>query len=281
MVDCIAEFPGTIGYADSGHGLSQGMQEVSLSNEYGTLQTSAEAVANGGVASAEEGVLPKEATDDFSTVSLLNRPGMYTWPLILMTYVYVRKDLSYMDDPQEQSLLMAFLRALYDDEYMSTCQDKYGFLLPSDQVRAFGLRAIEELERGLHPDSIPWTFEVETTPIVGAGDYVISHKRNEISDIDRQDLLEENRVKDLRLADLEESLATVLDEIKALKQQGGAAQQASSVEISSVDDWGDDFGSTEEQMLKIAFFLSIFSIGFWILLFVCCVYQYYGYKNMD
>jgi hypothetical protein len=53
-----------------------------------------------------------------------------TWPIVQMTDVYVRKNVtSYLINPQEQSLLIACLRALYNDVYIARCRDDYGLTI--------------------------------------------------------------------------------------------------------------------------------------------------------
>ena len=121
MTDCINEEQGTIGYIDAGHGNSAGLAEIELENRDGTLLSSQEASAEGGIDAAEEGVMPAAADFDFSGVSLLNRPGKYTWPLVQMTYIYVRRNITFLAFPDEQTLMVAFLRALYEDEYVQQC----------------------------------------------------------------------------------------------------------------------------------------------------------------
>eukprot|EP00527_Entomoneis_sp_CCMP2396_P002012 CAMPEP_0198140618 /NCGR_PEP_ID=MMETSP1443-20131203/3759_1 /TAXON_ID=186043 /ORGANISM="Entomoneis sp., Strain CCMP2396" /LENGTH=427 /DNA_ID=CAMNT_0043803109 /DNA_START=186 /DNA_END=1469 /DNA_ORIENTATION=- len=186
MTTCIKETPGTIGYIDAGHGIGAGLVEIELENIDGTIQSSEEAAMNGGIASAEAGVLPASPDMDFSQVSLLNRPGKYTWPIVQMTYVYVRKDLTYFNDPQEAGLVVAFLKTLFDVDYIQQCADDYGFTIPSGSVKAFGLQGIGMLE--VSNETMPWTFESSTQPIAGQDQYVISSKRARISDLERSSL---------------------------------------------------------------------------------------------
>ena len=67
------------------------------------------------------------ATDDFTTVSVMNQLGEYTWPIEDMTYVYVRAESSFLV-LQEQALLKAFLQALYDDSFVQDCVEDYGLV---------------------------------------------------------------------------------------------------------------------------------------------------------
>ena len=46
-----------------------------------------------------------------------------------MTYIYVKKDLTFIQDPASQSLLKAFLKAVYSDEYKNLAGEK--IIVPS------------------------------------------------------------------------------------------------------------------------------------------------------
>ena len=72
MTACIKNFPGTIGYIDSGHGYSQGLTEVVLQNKNGLYLDASTAIAKGGILSAL-GTLPTSASSDFSSVLLVNQ----------------------------------------------------------------------------------------------------------------------------------------------------------------------------------------------------------------
>ena len=131
MNECIEQRAGTIGYNEAGIGVFAELQEISIQNKYGRLLNSQIAAANGGIGAKESDILPKDATGDFSSVSLLDQDGEYTWPITLLTYIYVRNDLSFKTDPVERALLVAFLKALFDPSFVSRCETEYGFALPA------------------------------------------------------------------------------------------------------------------------------------------------------
>ena len=58
-----------------------------------------------------------------------------------MTYMYVRKNLTFIEDPQEQTLLVAFLTALYDPVYINQCTN-LGFTVVGDAIKYVGLGGI-------------------------------------------------------------------------------------------------------------------------------------------
>jgi ABC-type phosphate transport system substrate-binding protein len=170
MTSCLKEIDGAIGYIDSGHGHSQNLKEIELQNLDGNYLSSKEAAAFGGIGAAA-GDVPSSADMDFGSVDLLNKPGPYTWPIVAMSYVYVRKDLSFME-PESQTLLIAFLKTLYEPKAIEQC-GQFGFVKAPTNVRRVALSGIDMLQA----DGPTWTVEEDTAPGAGQGDFVISHKR--------------------------------------------------------------------------------------------------------
>lgn len=235
---CIVENEGAIGYIDAGHGIDAGLPEISLRNLNDKYLTSQEASDLGGIAAAETGVLPDKITDNFGEVSLLNRPGDNTWPIVLMTYVYVRQDLTFIEDPQEQALLKAFLTALYDDDYVGECVTKYGFTLPSAAVRTKFSNQVNDLTTS---DTQSFLFEKGTQAETATDELVISQKRQVTADLERAALLED------------------VAELKALV----AEMQSGGLSF-------DTFTEDDEQKLKAALVLSSLSFAFCFL--ICCFF---------
>jgi len=96
-----------------------------------------------------------------------------------MSYIYVRKDLTYLKNPASQTLLKAFLKALYSDDYIPVCEEEFGFNRVSGDLRDKALAAIDAL---IVSDGAPeWAFENDETSETGQNDYVISMKRNTYS----------------------------------------------------------------------------------------------------
>lgn len=74
MTDCITGTAGTIGYLESGHGHSEGLEEIELLNSAQNFLTSKEAAEKGGILSAmENAVFPDSLQGDFGNVNLLNQ----------------------------------------------------------------------------------------------------------------------------------------------------------------------------------------------------------------
>ena len=180
MVACLKDNVGTIGYADSGHGLKQGLDEIALLNRAGRRLSSTEALENGGVGTALV-TIPASADEDFGSVNPVNQDGDYTWPIVAISYVYVRKDLSFLQ-PDEQTLLKFFLTQLYTDSSIKQCE-QFGFEIVPNNVRETGLAGIKMLN--IDSTAQPWTFESETQKGDGQGEYVISAKRKSYSEVVR------------------------------------------------------------------------------------------------
>merc|ERR1719223_28479 len=121
--------------------------------------------------------MPSNYEGDFSEVNLINQPGDNTWPIVVMSYVYVRKNLfEFMENDKERGLLKLFLESLYDEAYIGTCTE-HGFSMVPEKVREKALEAIKETVN--FDDAHEWSFEYKETTRVkeGHGDYVISGKR--------------------------------------------------------------------------------------------------------
>jgi len=195
MTKCVRQNAGAIGYLDSGHGWSEELAEVSLKNEDGKYLTSADAYSKGGITyAASSGVTPDRADLDWSSVEFLNKPGADTWPIVVMSYVYVRKDVNrFMDSKEERGLLKLFLEALYDDEekeYFKPCE-KLGFAPPPKDVKRVAIEGIESISWDLSDndnDENMWSHEIDTIPITGMGKYVISAKRRSLSGVSIEDI---------------------------------------------------------------------------------------------
>ena len=207
VVDCINEEPGTIGYLDSGHGHGALLEEVQLENRDGNKLTTLQSRARGGIAGAAlDSLLPDSPSDDFSDVSLTWQEGEFTWPIAAMTYIYVRQDLSFIQSPQEQALLKAFLQALFDDSYVQPCVDAYEFAKVTGKALQIAQEAINSLQ--INSSAIPFEFEEDTMLQDGAGDYFISAKRESAVEVELDLLIAQN-----------DALRTQVSELQSLLQQ--------------------------------------------------------------
>ena len=248
MADCVADVPGTIGFLEVGHGVAASLDEVRLHNRDADVGSTV--FRNSRESSVRSAItvdaLPSSPDEDFSAVTFVNQGGVDTWPIVLMTYINVRKDLSFIADAQEQALLVAFLRALLIPDYIQRCADLYGFTLfvDDENMKQFVELGISMVEASIdYNNATKFAFEGnDTLPVVGAGEYVFSEKRREIADVERQDLMEQVV-----------ALQAQLDELRGTSSESFSAND----EIS--------FGDSEETHLKAALALSTLSFVFWTL----------------
>mmetsp|Transcript_17128 Transcript_17128/g.34100 ORF Transcript_17128/g.34100 Transcript_17128/m.34100 type:complete len:487 (+) Transcript_17128:149-1609(+) len=183
MSENIRDIPGAIGYIDVGHGHAEALNEISLKNKDGSFLSSKEAHAVGGIMSPVGDALPPQADVDFSAVDVLNEPGRNTFPIVLVSYLYVRKDLSYFRTADEKTLFKLFLRQLLDPEIIKECAE-FGFTGVPENVRSVALAAIDALDAS---DGTPWIYETAETTLVGTGqgNNVISEKRRDYAEYAR------------------------------------------------------------------------------------------------
>lgn len=243
MTKCLKEIPGAIGYIDAGHGHSEGLKEIELQNVHGTYLSSRRAAEKGGIGAAAAAI-PDSADADFGSVDLLNKPGEFTWPIVAMSYVYVRKDLSFMETPKQQSLLVAFLKNLYDPKAIEQCSI-FGFTRVPNSVRKIALEGIEMLQ--VDPAAPEWTVEEDTIPGEGQGTYVISHKRRSYAEYQRYS----------QESDLEKAMAKIA-ELEA-KISGEAGAPASTATYASPATYTDN----DAQKLTAALALGAISFTLW------------------
>ena len=192
-----------------------------------------------------------------------------------LSYLFVRKDLpSFISNPESQSLLVAFLKAFYDENYIGECRDEFGFVPITGDLRELALEGIEMLETS--PEAPTWIFEGDTVLTEGGqGDYVIS-KRRKHAYIVEQDLLEDRADK------MEDALKVTLSKIDELEatirrlEAGGQLQETSGSgdEANYVDELDSDvYDDDEAKRLDAAFIMGIVSLSCWVLVGCCALYS--------
>eukprot|EP00434_Breviolum_minutum_P010837 symbB.v1.2.009553.t1/scaffold604.1/size182248/11 len=168
-----------IGYLDAGHGIDFGLSEVALTNLAGKTRTAKESIALGGVAEAGTAaanagnVFPSDVTADWSSVNLYDMAGDSTWPIVLVSYLYVKKDHS-TTNPKTAAALQAFIQMILDDS--DGMAEEFGFTPPSATLKALSLSAAGEI---MYPTTMQsFTVESSTNAYGGMGVNVISMKRH-------------------------------------------------------------------------------------------------------
>ena len=184
------------------------------------------------------------------------QPGPNTWPIVAMSYIYVRKDISTVVTSKEsQGLLKAFLHSLYIDEFISECSE-YGFSPVPDDVAERAKAAIDSLEVN---DAAPkFTFEDDSTQLYdGQSPYVISNKIRRYSDINRS-----AQGKDIAAIKVKTSKAET--DIKALD---AAILRMSGAPTPAAVYSGRTFTDADYKNLMAALVLGSIAFALWILVF--------------
>jgi hypothetical protein len=237
MTTCIRDFPGTIGYIDSGHGHAEGLVEIELRNANGVY---------------------------LSSLELLNQPGDFTWPIVVMSYIYVRKDLAHFKTDEDRALFLAFLAALYDPNFIDGCKD-FGFVPVVDSVRDLALAGIAMLN--ISASAPAFFFEVDTASITGQGDYVISSKRRTYAELERTDAVAD--LESLVLAN--QMLTERISSLEGKVAGSGSMEGAADGDVNTDDEVMNAaslrsfavFTSTDEQQIMAALVMSSISIALW------------------
>ena len=166
-----------------------------------------------------------------------------------MTYIYVKKDLTFIQDPAAQGLLKAFLKAVYSDQFIEQCEDQFGFVRISGGLRDMALASIDALVTD--PSAPEFTFETDTEKRTGQGDYVLSKKRQSYSEIEQEKLMEMIG----KLSDQVAALETINADLSMVR-----TTEASSDAISMID---EELNMDEDDQVMAALIMSSLSIALW------------------
>ena len=98
--------------------------------EYLTTKT-ADIGAAATVALAQPGLIPTDPSADWSAVNLYNLGGATTWPITMISYFYLEKDLSAMD-AQTAALVVAFIKFVLSAEGQEKAEEKLFVKLPAE-----------------------------------------------------------------------------------------------------------------------------------------------------
>ncbi|KAL6751006.1 hypothetical protein V8C86DRAFT_740231 [Haematococcus lacustris] len=168
----------SIGYVESGQGLAAGLKEVAVANQAGYLNSNSPSTV---ILSPDvlQQVLPQGAggvdpTADWGNVSLILAPGQNVWPLTLVTFFYLRADLSWQG--QAGGLTRQVVAHFLSDE-VAALMPAYGFL-PLAQATRTQLLAALSTQVSLDPAAVPWQVELTTNNAFGQGDWVVSSLRD-------------------------------------------------------------------------------------------------------
>jgi ABC-type phosphate transport system substrate-binding protein len=254
VTEAIKATVGAIGYLDAGHGYSASLAEVALRNEDGVylLANNAEVAAAGAVAVAN-GEIPTNATDSFASVDLYNLSGPTTWPITLISYLYVDVDANALGDQagtyrDNLPLLVALLEYINSDEGQALAEEEeFGFAGVPQELRDLNAATIELIKANHEGTVADWMiFEGNTQPYTGAGANVVSSKRQSwttiqldentenIGDVgdDAPSLLLDYEQLQAQVAALEEQNAAAESRLAALELQVTELQESEGAEAS-------------------------------------------------
>ena len=185
--------------------------------------------------------------------------------MVAITYAYVRKDLTFIEDPRSQSLLKAFLKTLYDPAYTQKCVDEYLFFPVPERLRNIGLASIEMLE--MSSDAPEWIQEVETLAGVGQGPYVISSRRKSSSTM-HLDLLTG------KVTNAETSLDKVVQDLEDLQTTTTELKSQMDKAINGqLDETAAEMLDDLDNRLDMTFIMSITSLVLSSVMFLFVLYQ--------
>jgi ABC-type phosphate transport system substrate-binding protein len=229
MADCISNTDGTIGYLDSGHGWESDLNEIELQNKDGVFLSSKTSFDKDGMSNAADvAIIAQGITDfkeDFSAVNLINLAGEDTWPIMVMSYIYVRKNMANLfNDQRSEYLLKIFLQALYHEDYIGECATFHFSPVPTS-VKNKALVAIGEVAWADETSETKnYKFEVDIEKGAGMESHVLSKRRRAYGEYERgaiEDKLEDLTARSdflfdyferLEMADLENLIKIAQDE---------------------------------------------------------------------
>ena len=171
-----------IGYLDMGHGTASKLTEIKLKNKAGSILSTSE--ANIGAAAAEaiaSGVIPATGDKDFSAVSLFDMAGVDTWPIVMLTYFYLRQDMQSLD-PDTAAMVLALVK--YTINEGQSVLTEFGFSKIPEELKTINEASLNSVKKPA--DYEAYVFEGKTAmAIAGADDHVISLKRQSFADYER------------------------------------------------------------------------------------------------
>jgi len=204
---------------------------------------------------------------------LLDQTDRNTWPILVMSYIYVRTNIASFDSMTKDNLylLRAFLEALYNPLYISMCKD-FGFIPVPTDVTTKALATMNEKIDWIS-NSDKWTVEVRIEKNTGQGKYKISPKRRQYAKFERLTLnkdvaalMKQTKQNTADQSSMMETLAFLLEEDGRIQQllkflnKTDAILAQSSMKVNGND---DDSGSDADDRSKAALGLGSVLITLW------------------
>jgi hypothetical protein len=159
-----------------------------------------------------------------------------------------------MPNPASQTLLKAFLQALYSDDFIPVCEEEFGFNRITGDLRDKALSAIDEM---IVTEGAPeWTFENDTFPRTGQEDFVISVKRDTYSGLAQKSASDSIASLTAQLQELQASYSALKVEFDEMAGTDSSVS-ASAAEVDNED--------VDENQVKLALGLAAVSFSLWML----------------
>jgi hypothetical protein len=271
-------------HTHKGIGKDGGLDEVALKmnvlkGENDFFLTSIQSIEKGGILSAVDEVsagIPTSADADWSDVDLVYQVEsyIYTWPMVQLTYIYVRKDLpSFIPDPRAQGLLVAFLKSMFNPLYNEECETRYHFVAVTGALQELALEAIDLLQTS--SSSVTPTWIIESSDIledgIGMGDYVLSTRRESVGQIQQHYLL--NSLEDATTK--VDHISSDLKELRLVMAEAlNETWDVLSAELEELMLTQQSFDQHDQKQLNASFVMSILSLCLcFVLLVVMCRQQ--------
>jgi hypothetical protein len=190
-----------------------------------------------------------------------------------MTYIYVRKDLTFIPNPASQTLLKAFLKQLYSDDFIPICESDFGFIRVTGDLRNRSLEAIDSLI--VSSDAPEWTIETDTLSRVGQGNYVISSKRESYSEVEQDAAVADiasltAQVKELQAA--YEAMKVALEQVADTASSHTHSDETGEVEEASA--YLEESDMIDENQVKTALALASVSFILWMMTIIGVLVKY-------
>lgn len=165
----------SIGYLPVGEGRLKGFDPVRLENADGVMMNPLGAESDATtVVDVKE--FPTSPMDDYKGLNFIYHAGRSSYPLTMVSYLLVRRNVLYLKDAG--ALLKAFLKLVLSQESQDMLPG-FGFFKLTPELLAFSKEAINMLE--IDPAVPPFTFEETAIAGTGAGPRVLSSLRQSIT----------------------------------------------------------------------------------------------------
>ena len=218
------------------------------------------------VALTQGGLIPTDPTADWSSVNLYNLGGATTWPITMISYFYLEKDLSGMD-AQTAALVVAFIKFVLSAEGQEKAEEKLFVKLPAE-MQTYNTATLDSLTLPAGYAALSVELASNTLIEVGAGMNVLSGKRRDYGEWDRDRI-------EAQFEAMQATIDQLLAEIKSLKSHthdehthdetttpASIAQLESQIKSMEKDDDSDD------RMVIAALVLGVLAL---VLAIVCFI----------